>query len=70
MDVQAIRQLIIQVKELEAQSRHLQTLISDRIEQLHRTIELPDGNACETLLIFTMDYIDQRLRTPEKRGND
>ncbi|MGO0309504.1 hypothetical protein ACTL6P_23485 [Endozoicomonas acroporae] len=58
MDVQAIRQLILQVKELEAQSRHLQTLISDRIEQLHRTIELPDDNACETLLIFTMDYID------------
>ena len=58
MDVQAIRQLIIQVKELEAQSRHLQKLISDRIEQLHRTIELPDDNACETLLIFTMDYID------------
>ena len=58
MDVQAIRQLIIQVKEQEAQSRHLQKLISDQIDQLHRTIELPEDNACETLLSFTMDYID------------
>lgn len=58
MDVQAIRQLIIRIKELEAQNRHLQKLISDQIKQLHRTIELPDDNACETLLIFTMDYID------------
>ena len=58
MDVQAIRNLIIRIKELEAQDKHLQTLISDHIEQLHHTIELPDENACETLLIFTMDYID------------
>ena len=58
MDVQAIRQLIIQVKERELQSRHLQKLITDQIEQLHRTIELPDKNVLETLLIFTIDYID------------
>ncbi|USE36655.1 hypothetical protein [Endozoicomonas sp. SCSIO W0465] len=58
MDVQAIRNLIIRVNNLETQNRHLEQLISDQIEQLHRTIELPDEHACEALLIFTMDYID------------
>ena len=58
MDVQSIRNLITRVKDLEAQNRHLQKLIGDQIEQLHHTIELPDVNACETLQIFTMDYID------------
>ncbi|MFK0571633.1 hypothetical protein [Endozoicomonas sp.] len=58
MDVQVIRHLIGRVKELEAQSGHLQKLIDDQIEQIHHSIELPEENACETLLIFTMDYID------------
>lgn len=58
MDVQAIRNLIGRVKELEVQSGHLQKLIGDQIEQLHHTIELPEENACEALLIFTIDYID------------
>ncbi len=58
MDVQAIRNLIGRVKELEAQNGHLQKLMGDQIEQLHHTIELPKESACETLLIFAIDYIE------------
>ncbi|WP_067515816.1 hypothetical protein [Endozoicomonas ascidiicola] len=58
MDVQAIRDLISQAKLLESQNKHLCKLMDDQIEQLHHTIELPDQNACETLQLFTIDYID------------
>ena len=58
MGVQAIRDLISQAKLLESQNKHLHKLIDDQIEQLHHAIELPDQNACETLILFTIDYIN------------
>ncbi|MGB0360503.1 MAG: hypothetical protein ACPGEF_03730 [Endozoicomonas sp.] len=58
MNIQAIRSLISQAKSLESQNNHLYKLIEDQVEQLHHSIKLPEQNACETLLIFTIDYID------------
>lgn len=58
MDVQAIRDLILETKEIESNSRHLQTLICDQMERLHHSIELPEDNACESVFRFVVEYID------------
>ena len=58
MDVQAISDLIDHAKEHETQSMHLSTLVDKQLNQLHHTIELPEHDACETLLKFVAEYID------------
>ena len=58
MDVQAISDLIDHAREHEARSMHLNSLVEKQLNQLHHTIELPEHNACETLLMFVAEYID------------
>ena len=58
MDVQAITHLIDLAKQQEVKSKHLCSLMQKQIIQLHHTIELPEGDACETLLKFISEYID------------
>lgn len=58
MDVQAICDLIDQARKREAQSMHLCSLVSSQLDKLHHTIELPDDDACETILKFVAEYID------------
>lgn len=58
MGVQAIRDLIEQAKKVELQSKHLQKQISEQIERLHHTIELPEDNACQSVIQFVVEYID------------
>ncbi|AMO54330.1 hypothetical protein EZMO1_0057 [Endozoicomonas montiporae CL-33] len=58
MDVQAIVDLIDHARAHEAQSMHLSSLVEKQLNQLHHTIELPEENACETLLKFVAEYID------------
>ena len=73
MDVQAISDLINRAKEHEAQSMHLSALVENQLNQLHHTIELPEENACETLLKFVAEYIDHVpdfLRALEKASEE
>ena len=58
MEVQAIRDLIHQAKRFESENKHLRKLIYDQMEQLHHTIELPEENACNTVVNFVVEYID------------
>ena len=58
MNIQAVRSLIHDAKKLEAKNQLLKKLLEDQIEQLHHTIELPDQQACKTLLLFATNYID------------
>lgn len=58
MGVQAIRDLIEQTKKIESESKHLQKQVCEQMEQLHHTIELPEDNACESVIQFIVEYID------------
>lgn len=58
MDVRAIRGLIEQTKTIESESKHLQKLVCEQMERLHHTIELPEDNACESVIRFVVEYID------------
>ncbi len=58
MNVQAIRDLINRARELEAENGHLRKQICEQMEQLHHTIELPEDDPCNTLLLFVNDYIN------------
>lgn len=58
MDVQAIRSLIKETKKTESLNRHLHWQICDQMKSLHHTIELPEENACDTVITFVVDYID------------
>ena len=58
MDVRAVRDLIERTKIIESQSKHLQQLICDQMERLHHTIELPEDDACESVIRFVVEYID------------
>ena len=73
MDVQAISDLIDHAKKHEAQSMHLSALVEKQLNQLHHTIDLPEENACETLLKFVAEYIDHVpdfLRALEKASEE
>ncbi|WP_252177719.1 hypothetical protein [Endozoicomonas sp. 4G] len=58
MDVQAISNLIDCARKHEEGSNHLQSFIDQQVEQLHHTIELPEDMASETLLKFSLEYIN------------
>ena len=58
MDVRGIRDLIKETKTIESKSKHLQKQISEQMGRLHHTIELPEDNACESIIRFVVEYID------------